>query len=121
MKEVREYIANNWKKTFHNPSEMRGEYIVPKPYVSPSIGGMYTDLYYWDVYFINLGLMKDGHDAQVENNLDNMAYFIDTLGYMPNANTLADRSQPPLFCSAVYDYYEHKGDTAIIKNICRIS
>lgn len=120
MKEVREYIANNWTKTFHNPKEMRGDFIVPKPYVSPSIGGIYTDLYYWDVYFINLGLMKDGHDVQVENNLDNMAYFIDTLGYMPNANTLTDRSQPPLFCSAVYDYYVHKGDTAIIKNICRI-
>ena len=111
MKEVREYIANNWEKTFHDPSEMRGNFVVPKYYVSPSIGGMYIDLYYWDVYFINLGLMKDGHDEQVENNLDNMAYFIDTLGYMPNANTLADRSQPPLFCSAVYDYYVHKGDT----------
>ena len=115
MKEVREYIAKNWTKTFHDPSEMRGDYVVPKPYVSPSIGGMYTDLYYWDVYFINLGLMIDGHDVQVENNLDNMAYFIDTLGYMPNANTLADRSQPPLFCSAVYDYYVHKGDKAIIE------
>ena len=115
MKEVREYILSNWEKTFHDPKEMRGEYIVPKPYVSPSIGGMYTDLYYWDVYFINLGLMKDGFDKQVENNLDNMAYFIDTLGYMPNANTLPDRSQPPLFCSAVYDYYVHRKDTEIIK------
>ncbi len=115
MKEVREYILNHWGETFHDPSEMRGDYIVPKPYVSPSIGGIYTDLYYWDVYFINLGLMIDGHDEQVENNLDNMAYFIDTLGYMPNANTLPDRSQPPLFCSAVYDYYVHKGDKEIIK------
>ena len=115
MKEVREYIANNWTKTFHAPSEMRGNFVVPKPYISPSIGGMYTDLYYWDVYFMNLGLMIDGHDGQVENNLDNMAYFIDTLGYMPNANTLADRSQPPLFCSAVYDYYVHKGDKTIIE------
>ena len=115
MKEVRKYILDNWNKTFHDPSEMRSEIIVPKPYVSPSLGGMYIDLYYWDVYFINLGLMIDGHDEQVENNLDNMAYFIDVLGYMPNANTLADRSQPPLFCSAVYDYYVHKGDEAIIK------
>ena len=28
MKEVREYIANNWEKTFHNPSEMRGNFAV---------------------------------------------------------------------------------------------
>ena len=115
MKEVREYISQNWSKTFHDPSEMRGGFNVPKPYISPSIGGIYTDLYYWDVYFINLGLMEDGFDEQVENNLDNMAYFIDTLGYMPNANNLTDRSQPQLFCSAVYDYYVYKGDEAIIR------
>ena len=115
MQAVREYILKNWTKTFHDPSEMRGDYTVPKRYISPSIGGIYTDLYYWDVYFMDLGLMIDGFDEQVENNLDNMAYFIDTLGYMPNANVLADRSQPPLFCSAVYDYYVHKGDKAIIE------
>lgn len=115
MKEVREYIARNWERTFHDPSEMRGGYVVPKPYVSPSMGGMYIDLFYWDVYFTNLGLIEDGHLEQVENNLDNMVYFIETLGYMPNANTLLDRSQPPLFCSSVYDYYVHKGDKEIIR------
>ena len=115
MQAVREYILRNWGKTFHAPSEMRGGFTVPKPYVSPSIGGIYTDLYYWDVYFINLGLLEDGFGEQVENNLDNMAYFIDTLGYMPNANVIADRSQPPLFCSAVYDYYAYKQDEAIIR------
>ena len=116
MQAVRDYILRNWKNTFHDPKEMHGGYTVPKPYISPSMGGIYTsDLYYWDVYFINLGLMADGFDGQVENNLDNMAYFIDTLGYMPNASNLTDRSQPPLFCSAVYDYYVHKGDKAIIR------
>ncbi len=115
MQELRDYILNNWGKTFHSPSELGGKYNLPKPYVSPCINGMYTDLFYWDVYFINLGLLEDGYDEQVENNLDNMAYFIETLGYMPNATRLDDRSQPPLFCSAVYDYYEHKGDKRIIK------
>ena len=115
MREVREYILRNWEKTFHDPSEMRGGFTVPKPYVSPSIGGIYTDLYYWDVYFINLGLLEDGFDEQVENNLDNMAYFINELGFMPNANNIQGRSQPPLFCSAVYDYYVHTGDERIIR------
>ena len=115
MKEVREYIKQHWEKTFHDPSEMRGGFNVPKPYLSPSIGGLYTDLYYWDVYFTNLGLMKDGFLEQVENNLDNMVYFIETLGFMPNANTLLDRSQPPLFCSSVYDYYVCTGDKKVIE------
>ena len=77
MEEVREYIAKNWHKTFRAPSFLRGGYAIPKPYVSPSMDGRYTDLYYWDVYFINLGLLLDGYEEQVENNLDNMAYFID--------------------------------------------
>ena len=115
MREVREYILQHWEKTIHDPSEMRGDYTVPKPYISPSIGGIYTDLFYWDVYFTDLGLLEDGFIEQVENNLDNMAYFIDTLGYMPNANTLLDRSQPPLFCSSVYDYYVYKKDKSVIE------
>ena len=115
MNDVRTYIFNNWKNTFHLPHEMKGDFRVPKPYISPSIGGRYTDLYYWDTYFTNLGLLEDGFFEQVENNLENMAWFIDTLGYVPNANTLSDRSQPPLFCSAVYEYYQYKSDVSILK------
>jgi len=115
MESVREYIFRNWKNTYHEPAEMRGNYRVPKRYMSPSMGGRYTDLFYWDMYFVNLGLIEDGILDQVENNLDNMAYFIDKLGYMPNANILTDRSQPPLFCSMVYDYYKAKQDKAVLE------
>ena len=69
MKEVREYILSKWEQTFHNPSEMRGDFVVPKPYVSPSIGGMYTDLYYWDVHFTNLGIEAMGIVMCVSNIL----------------------------------------------------
>lgn len=115
MERVRAYIFRNWKNTYHEPDEMRGNYRVPKRYMSPSMGGRYTDLFYWDMYFVNLGLIEDGILDQVENNLDNIAYFIDKLGYMPNANILTDRSQPPLFCSMVYDYYNAKQDKAVLE------
>lgn len=115
MKELRDYIARNWKNTVRQPQDMRGELKVPKPFMSPSMSGGFIDLYYWDVYFINLGLLIDGEYEQVENNLDNMAFFIDKWGFMPNANIFPDRSQPPLFCHAVYDYYEAKKDIAIIR------
>ncbi len=115
MKELRAYIKNNWKRTIRNPQDMSGDFKVPKPFISPSIGGGFVDLYYWDVYFINLGLLIDGELEQVENNLDNIAFFIDKLGFMPNANIYPDRSQPPLFCHAVYDYYMATMDESIIK------
>lgn len=59
--------------------------------------------------------MLDGYDEQVQNNLDNIAKFIDVLGYMPNANTLVDRSQPPFFTRGVYDFYLHKKDIKILE------
>ena len=115
MKKIREYIKNNWHKTVRDPQDMSGDLKVPKPFMSPSMSGGFVDLYYWDVYFINLGLLIDGEFEQVENNLDNMAFFIDKLGFMPNANIYPDRSQPPLFCHAVYDYYMAKKEVEIIK------
>ena len=115
MQNVRQYIFNNWPNTFRDPKHARGKYTMPKPFVSPSSSGAYQNFFYWDTYFANLGLMVDGYLEQVENNLDNMAYFIDELGYMPNANVILDRSQPPLFCRAVYDFYMLNKDTEILK------
>ena len=94
---VSEYIRLNWKNTIRKPKDMKGGFTPPKPFISPSIGGLYTDLYYWDVYFTNLGLLEDGLMEQVENNLENIAYFINELGFMPNSNLILDRSQPPFF------------------------
>ena len=73
------------------------------------------DFYYWDTYFANIGLMHDGFSKQAENNLDTMKYFIDGLGYVPNANNILDRSQPPLFTAGVYDLFRYKKDTAVIE------
>lgn len=115
MDKVSAYIQENWNKTIHSPDEMVGKVKVDRPYMSPCIVDVYTDLYYWDTYFINLGLMFDGYDEQVQNNLDNIAKFINILGYMPNANSLADRSQPPLFTRGVYDFYMHKKDIKILE------
>lgn len=111
---VSEYIRLNWKNTIRKPKDMKGGFTPPKPFISPSIGGLYTDLYYWDVYFTNLGLLEDGLMEQVENNLENIAYFINELGFMPNSNLILDRSQPPFFCRAVYDYYKASKDERVV-------
>jgi alpha,alpha-trehalase len=71
---------------------------VPKPYVVP--GGMFQELFYWDSYFIMLGLIPDGHMALVHDMIDDFDFLIDTYGHIPNANRtyFLSRSQPP-------DYY----------------
>lgn len=110
MKEVLDYIKSNWKNTIREPQNG-----VPYPFTSPSIEEMYRDFYYWDNYFINKGLMLDGFADQAQNNLDNIAYFINKLGYMPNSNTLQSRTQPPFFSRMIRDYYEFRKDKKVIE------
>ena len=105
MQEIIDYIKNNIDKTIKEPNNE-----VPYPYSSPCMKDIYTDLFYWDTYFINIGLMILGRGEQVKNNLDNIAYFINKLGYMPNASSLLNRSQPPFFTRGVYEYWKYTGD-----------
>ncbi len=111
MKEINEYIKSSWHKTIRKPTAN-----ILFPYTSPSIEEMFLDFYYWDAYFINKALYLDGYAGQAENNLDNIAHFIEKkIGFMPNVNTLTNRSQPPLFTKTVYELYEYKKDVAVIR------
>lgn len=114
MDKVTEYIKSNWIKTFHPAKELGGDVKINHPYVSPCATDFYTELFYWDTYFINIGLMLDGFTEQARNNIDNIAQFIIKLGFMPNANYILDRSQPPLFTRMVWEYYKKTGDKSII-------
>ncbi len=116
MDKVSAYIKANWEKTFHPAHELKGDIKIKHPYVSPCVNGVYVDLYYWDSYFINLGLLLDGYEEQARNNIDNIATFINALGFMPNANYLLDRSQPPFFTRMVYHYYKKTKDLSIIED-----
>ena len=118
MTKVTEYIKSNWIHSIHTPDEQsRGIVKMPRPYSVPcaNIKDVFSDFYYWDTYFANLGLMLDGKAEQAENNLDVMAYFIFHLGYIPNANHLLDRSQPPLFARGVWDLYQFTGEKRILE------
>lgn len=115
MDKVSLYIKENWRKTFHPAGDLSGEIKIDHPYVSPCTADHYTDLFYWDTYFINIGLLADGFTEQARNNIDNISRFIDALGFMPNVNYISDRSQPPLFTRMIYDYYVHTGDRSVIE------
>ncbi len=71
------------------------------PYVVP--GGRFNELYYWDSYFITLGLLQDGRKALARGMVDNLLYEMDHYGKIPNANRTyyLTRSQPPFLTSTV--------------------
>ena len=74
---------------------------LPNAYVVP--GGRFGEIYYWDSYFTMLGLEVAGKTDMIRNMLDNFAYLIDTVGFIPNGNRdyFLTRSQPPFFAAMV--------------------
>jgi alpha,alpha-trehalase len=81
---------------------------LPTHYVVP--GGRFGELYYWDSYFMMLGLVESGRPHLLRAVADNFAYLIDTYGHVPNGNRsyYLSRSQPPMFASMV-ELVEDKG------------
>lgn len=82
---------------------------LPHPYIVP--GGRFGEIYYWDSYFTMLGLQTAGKVDMIENMIDNFAYLIDTIGFIPNGNRtyFLTRSQPPFFAAMVALIAAEKG------------
>ena len=112
-KTVSEHINSLWPILTRTPQEAdpRSTLIpLPHPYIVP--GGRFGEIYYWDSYFTMLGLQVAGKDDMVENMIDNFAYLIDQIGFIPNGNRtyFLGRSQPPFFASMVGLLAEMRGD-----------
>jgi len=101
---VREHIDNLWQ-ILARPADIEDPHssliALPNPYVVP--GGRFREIYYWDSYFTMLGLMDSAQVDTVEPMIDNFAYLIDQLGFIPNGNRsyFCTRSQPPFFALMV--------------------
>lgn len=82
---------------------------LPHPYIVP--GGRFNEQFYWDSYFVMLGLAAQGEWKKLESILKNAAYMIRKYGYVPTANRtyFLSRSQPPFFVMMVKLLAEHKG------------
>ncbi len=83
---------------------------LPCPYVVP--GGRFNEMYGWDSYYINLGLLRSGLVEQAKEMVENHLYQVRHYGRVLNANRTyyLTRSQPPFLASMVADIYRHTGD-----------
>ncbi len=99
-KNITEHINSLWPVLTREPDDYNPNSSLiplPKPYIVP--GGRFSEIYYWDSYFTILGLKAAGRMDMVRNMVDNFAFLIDTLGFIPNGNRnyYLSRSQPPYF------------------------
>lgn len=106
---VRDFIREQMPLSVRvNTVDTLGKIGLPYPYSVPCVQGMFQDMFYWDTYFTNLGLISIGDTVQAKNNVDNILYVINLLGYMPNATDrgMFNRSQPPYASMMVADIYD---------------
>ena len=83
---------------------------LPHPYVVP--GGRFNEMYGWDSYFIQVGLLRDGELARARDMVENFIYEIEHYGTILNANRtyFLSRSQPPFLTRMILGVYEQTGD-----------
>ena len=102
-KTVQEHILALWDKLTRSPDHIKANsslIALPDDYIVP--GGRFREIYYWDSFFTIKGLQLS-HPALAEKMVDNFAYLIDTIGFIPNGNRqyYMSRSQPPFFALMV--------------------
>ena len=84
----------------------QGLLYLPRPYVVP--GGRFNEMYGWDSYFIQLGLLRDGEIGLAQDMADNFLYEIRNYGKILNANRTyyLTRSQPPFLTQMVLGVFQ---------------
>jgi alpha,alpha-trehalase len=89
---------------------VHGLLYLPRPYVVP--GGRFNEMYGWDSFFIQMGLLRDGELNLARDMADNFLYEIREYGKVLNANRTyyLTRSQPPFLTPMVLAVYNRTHD-----------
>ena len=112
---TRSYIDANWEKTFRSSREETAKEIpLPRPHTVPSTDPTMWLFFYWDTYFTNLGLIRQGRFDQALNNAENIIYLIERVGLVPNISVkiALNRSQVPVATVLFAEIYQHTKDKA---------
>ncbi|MGA8028581.1 MAG: trehalase family glycosidase [Bryobacteraceae bacterium] len=88
----------------------QGLLYLPRPYVVP--GGRFNEMYGWDSFFIQVGLLRDDELNFAKDMADNFLYEVKNYGKVLNANRTyyLSRSQPPFLTQMVLGVYKKTKD-----------
>ena len=89
---------------------------LPASYVVP--GGRFNEMYGWDSFFIQMGLLRDGEVVLAKDMADNVLYEIRNYGKILNANRAyyLTRSQPPFLTEMLLAVYRRTHDRSYLEN-----
>lgn len=115
---IEEHIDTLWPFLTRDADvHIEGSSLISLPYKYVVPGGRFNEIYYWDSYFTMLGLRVAGKYDLIESMIDNFAYLISEIGFIPNGNRsyFLSRSQPPFFAMMVALLVEIKGKDVYAK------
>ena len=90
--------------------------LLPLPHTMVVPGGRFREVYYWDSYWIMLGLLHGGLQETAGGLVENMLWQQQQFGFVPNgarvyyAASNTRRSQPPLLSEMVIALFNATGD-----------
>ena len=120
---VIDFIRKNIKKTVRINTGRDDTLIgLPYPYTVPTVSEAFQEMYYWDTYFTNVGLLVSGESELARYNTDNLLYMADKYGFVPKGNRtwFLNRSQPPFLSLMVKDIYNETKDCEWLENAVKI-
>lgn len=113
---MREHIRTLWPVLERQALKRHGSLVsLPHPYIVP--GGRFSEQFYWDSYFVMLGLAADGRWDMIDGMMKNYTFMIRKFGFIPTANRtyFLSRSQPPFFSHMVELLAQHKGKRVLVE------
>ncbi len=116
------HIERYWDKaTFKSTKDGRQRLGLPKAYVSPNDSRFGRDQFYWDSYFIILGLVEAGRIDLAKGMIDNFVFLFDKLGFVPVRNTFSNLtiSQPPFLTSMALEVFRYDQDKKWLARVAK--
>lgn len=113
---LEQHIEEVWPLLYRSQQSNQGSLIgLPNPYMVA--GGRFQTAFYWDSYFIMLGLAAAGKWDMVQNMVDNFAFLLRRYGHIPNGSRTyyIGRSQPPFFALMIRLLAEDQGEQTLVK------
>lgn len=100
--------------TLYLPEDKGVRLGLPNPFLalSSNEGIFGKDQFYWDSYFIILGLIESGKINLAKGMTENLVYLYKRFGIMPSRNRYQNlgTSQPPFFTSMVFEVFDKTRD-----------
>jgi alpha,alpha-trehalase len=113
------------KSTFYLPEDKDIHIGLPNPFIAPSSSrGMFkNDQFYWDSYFIILGLIETEQIDLAKGMIDNFAYLYNKFNIIPTRNRYPNLeiSQPPFFTSMVLEVFNKTKDKKWLQEMAKIA